>query len=147
MLYMNIYIYIMYIYIYKMYIYNICIYIYYKMYIYTYIYNIHIYVYIYIKCICIYIYICIYSVTFSASFFLLICWCKSQSFVCLKMSSKQFCSFDNFNSLPRGYYSFGFWLPLVLAIAMIGRGDVVGINLEWEGGWKNFAKLIMWSVC
>ena len=142
MLYINIYIYIKCIFIIYVYIYIIkCIYIHiYIIYIYMYIYIYKMYMYIYI-------YICIYSVTFSASFFLLICWCKSQSFVCLKMSSKQFCSFDNFNSLPRGYYSFGFWLPLALAIAMIGRGDVVGINLEWQGGWKNFAKLIMWSVC
>ena len=87
------------------------------------------------------------SVTFFANFF--ICWYKSQSFVFQKMNSKHFCSFDNFNSLLWGYYFFRFWLLLALklTIRIKVRGDVVGINWSGGGGWKNFAKLIMWSLC
>ena len=60
-----------------------------------------------------------------------------------KMISQQFCSFDNFNSLLWGYYSFSFWilLALKLTIRIIGRGDMVG------EGWKHLAKLIMWYLC
>ena len=66
-----------------------------------------------------------------------------------KMTFKQFGSFDHFNSLPWGYYSFGFWLLLApkLTVRIIGRGDIVGIKLEWGGGWKYFAKSIMLSLC
>ena len=28
----------------------------------------------------------------------------------------------------------------------MGRADMVEIKLERGGGWKNFAKLIMWSL-
>ena len=54
------------------------------------------------------------------------------------MNFKSFSSFDNFNSLLRGYYSLGFLLPLTfkLTIRMIGRGDMVGIKLIRGGGWK-----------
>ena len=64
------------------------------------------------------------------------------------MNSKQFCSCDNFSSLLWGYYSFGLGLLLALklTIRIIGRGDVVGIKSEWGGGWKDFAKLIIWSL-
>ena len=55
------------------------------------------------------------------------------------MNSKQFCSFDNFNSLLWGYYSFGILLLLALklTIIIIERGDMVG------GGSKSFANLIV----
>ena len=52
------------------------------------------------------------------------------------MNSKQFCSFDNFNSLLRGYDSIGFWLLLTLklTIRIIGTGDMVGTKVEMGGG-------------
>ena len=64
------------------------------------------------------------------------------------MNSKQFCAFDNFNSLLSGYCSFAFLLLLLLklTIAIIGRGDMVEINSECGGGWKNVAKLLMRSL-
>ena len=83
-----------------------------------------------------------------AFFFSLMCWYKSQSFVFVHddpflLFSKQFCYFDNFNSLPWGYYLFGFWLLLALEITIriIIRGGMVGIKLERGGGWKNFCKI------
>ena len=53
---------------------------------------------------------------------------KVKVLLSFKMNSKQFCSFDNFNSLLWGDYSFGFWLLLTLKLTMriIGRGDMVG---------------------
>ena len=74
--------------------------------------------------------------------FLLTCDIKVKVLLSFKMNSKQFCSFDNLNLLLRGYYLFGFWLLLALklTISIIGRSDMVG------RGWKNFAKLIMWSL-
>ena len=33
-----------------------------------------------------------------------------------------------------------------LTIRITGRGAMVGIKLERGGGWKNFEKLIMWSM-
>ena len=67
--------------------------------------------------------------------FLLMCLYKRQSFVFLKN--------DNFNSLLWDYYLFSFWLLLAikLAIRITERSEKV-----WEGC-KNFAKLIMWSLC
>ena len=38
-------------------------------------------------------------------------------------------------------------LALKLTIRIIARGDMVGIKSERGGSWKNFAKLIMWSLC
>ena len=48
-----------------------------------------------------------YITTFFASFF----YCldkKVKVLFSFKMKSKQFCFFDHFNLLPRGYYSSGF---------------------------------------
>ena len=63
-----------------------------------------------------------------------------------KMNSKQFCCFDNFNSLLWGYYSIGFWILLALkfTIRIIGRGDMAGTKLERRRGWK---KKIMKDFC
>ena len=67
------------------------------------------------------------------------------------MNSKQFRSFDNFNSLLWVYYSFSFWLLLALklAIRIIGRGDMVGIKMESGGSWKKVSKInnvvTMWN--
>ena len=46
-------------------------------------------------------------------------------------------------------HSFGLWLLLAvkLTIRIIGSGHMFGIKSEREGGWKNFAKLIMGSLC
>ena len=59
------------------------------------------------------------------------------------MNFSQFCSSDNLNSLLWGCYSFGLWYLLALksTIRIIGRDDMVGIKLEWVGGWKNFRKI------
>ena len=61
------------------------------------------------------------------------------------MNSKQFFSFDNFNSLFGGDYSLGLLLLLALKLTIrtIIMGDMVGINMKGESGWKHFAKLIM----
>ena len=61
------------------------------------------------------------------------------------MNFKQFCSFDNFNSLLSDYYSFGFslLLALKLTIRITRIGHMVEIKLERGGGWKNFAKLLI----
>ena len=37
-------------------------------------------------------------------------------------------------------------MGLELTTEIIGRGSMVGIKLEWGGGWKNFQKLIVWSM-
>ena len=67
---------------------------------------------------------------FFASFFLLMCWYKSQSFVFFQ-DKFQFCSFDDFNSLLWGYYSFDLWLfSAVKLFGIIGWGDMVGIKSE-----------------
>ena len=65
------------------------------------------------------------------------------------MNFQQFCCFDHFNSLLWAYYSFGFslLLALKLTIRITERGDIIVIKLERGGGWKNFAKLITWSLC
>ena len=48
----------------------------------------------------------------------------------------QFCSFDNFNSLLWGYYSFGLRLLLALrlTVRIIEMGDMAGRKSEWGGG-------------
>ena len=37
-------------------------------------------------------------------------------------------------------------LVFKLTIRIIGRGDMAGIKSEQGVGWKNFEKLIMWSL-
>ena len=58
------------------------------------------------------------------------------------MAFKQFCSFDNINSLLKGYYSFGLWLLLLLklTVRIIRESAMVRLKLEFEGGLKNFEK-------
>ena len=65
------------------------------------------------------------------------------------MSSKKIWYSDNFQPLLWGYYWFGSWilLALKLTIRIIARGDMVGIKSERGGSWKNFAKLIIWTLC
>ena len=55
------------------------------------------------------------------------------------MNSKQFFSFDNFNSLFGGDYSLGLLLLLALKLTIrtIIMGDMVGINMKGESGWKH----------
>ena len=64
------------------------------------------------------------------------------------MNSQQFCLSDNFTLLLWDYYSSCLRLLLgaKLTIRITGRGAMVGIKLERGGGWKNFEKLIMWSM-
>ena len=80
--------------------------------------------------------------------FLLICWYKSKGLPLTKWipSSFAFLIISLYCYEITIQFVWDYFWGAKLTIRTTGRGAMVGIKLERGGGWKNFEKLIMWSM-